>query len=76
MHRSTTERITPTRLNVLATLDDAGDGRVVARELEHLGAILPIGLRVAIDEREVRKDRHDRRRDVRDVREDKKEPPK
>src|SRR5712691_8220440 len=50
--RSTTERISPTRLNEFAVLDDAWDGRIVARKLEHLGAPRAIVLRVIVDERD------------------------
>ena len=50
MHRSTTERITPSRLNVFSVFDDARNGWIAAGVLEHLSAKFLIRLRVAIDE--------------------------
>jgi len=51
MDRSTTQRIAPAGLDVLTVLYDAWNGRIAAWILEHLGAKLFAGLRVAIDER-------------------------
>lgn len=51
MDGSSAERIAPAGLNVLAVFDNAGNCRISAGVLEHLGAVFAIGLRVAIDER-------------------------
>ena len=50
MDGSTSQRVTPARLNVLSIFDYAGHGWITIGKLKHLGAVLAIRLRVAIDE--------------------------